>query len=378
MWIAHLANSLNVMVLSSWDFVPRSYVPRERKWTTIRTVSEDRLSTPAADPTPLVLVVDDDPDIRTVVTTVLRADGLRCETASDGASAVERALALRPQLVLLDLTLPVLTGDDVFARLRADLRTRYIPIVFLTAAASRTAKIDHLLAGGDDYVTKPFDLDELSARVQATLRRARTLGGLNPLSGLPGNAAIHEAMAARLQRGETFACIYLDIDSFKAFNDHYGFTRGDTLIVSLADSIFDAVSAARSDVFLGHIGGDDFVVLCGPNDAESLAADVVQRFEVGARRLHDDADVRAGGYQTQDRRGVRTTLPLASVSAGITVGAPDRSPSAAAVAQAAAEMKTLAKARGGGQVAVDRRRAAPARGSGRPADRSGPLPGGRH
>lgn len=318
---------------------------------------DDRLSTNVTDPTPLVLVVDDDREIRMLLRELLEADGLRCETATDGSSALERALALRPQLVLLDLSLPGMSGDEVFAGLRADHRTRYIPTIFLTAAGSRQAKISHLLAGGDDYITKPFHLDELSARVQATLRRARTLGGLNPISGLPGNAAIHEDMSARLQRGEMFACVYLDLDNFKPFNDHYGFTRGDTLIQALAEAIFGATAGATPDPFLGHIGGDDFVVLCDPKQAEALAADVVARFRSASRPLHDEGDVLAGGYEAEDRRGVRTKWPLASVSAGIAIAAAGRLPSAAAVAQAAAEMKTRAKARGGGQVAVDRRRA---------------------
>lgn len=311
------------------------------------------------DGAPLVLVVDDDPDMRTLLAELLVGDGLRCEIASDGAIAVERALALRPQLVLLDLSLPVLSGDEVFARLRADHRTRYIPIVFLTAAGNRKAMISHLLAGGDDYVTKPFDLEELSARVQATLRRAHTLGGLNPITGLPGNSAIHEEMTSRLHRAEPFACVYLDLDNFKPFNDHYGFTRGDSLIAALAEAIFSAVAETRSDAFVGHIGGDDFVVLCDPDEAETLASDVVARFRKASLVLHDEGDVAAGGYEAEDRRGVRTRWPLASVSAGITIGAAKHFASAAAVAQAAAEMKKLAKSRAGGQVAIDRRRRAP-------------------
>lgn len=317
----------------------------------------DRLDGRVASGAPLVLVVEDDADMRTLLTEVLTTGGLRCETAADGGAGVERALALRPQLVLLDLGLPVLSGDEVFARLRADHRTRYVPVMFLTASGGREARIRHLLDGGDDYVTKPFDVEELLARVQATLRRARQLGGLNPISGLPGNAAIYEEMSARLLRGETFACVYLDIDSFKPFNDHYGFTRGDTLIVALAEALFAAVAAVRSEAFLGHIGGDDFVVLCDPAEAEALAADVIARFGATARGLHDEADVLAGGYEAEDRRGVRTTWPLASVSAGIAIGSGERFPSAAAIAQTAAEMKTLAKRRGGGQLAVDRRRA---------------------
>ena len=319
-------------------------------------MGDRRISAQRAEATPLVLIVDDDPEITALLTELLTGDGMRCETASDGQTAVELATTLRPQLVLLDLSLPVLSGDEVFARLRADHRTRYIPIVFLTAAGNRKAVISHLLAGGDDYVTKPFDIDELSARVQATLRRAHTLGGLNPISGLPGNSAIHEEMTERLRDGRTFACVYLDIDHFKPFNDHYGFTRGDTLILALADAIFAAVETAGSEAFLGHVGGDDFVMLCDPDEAEALAADVIARFGSAARALHDEADALAGGYEAEDRRGVRMHWPLASVSAGIAVGG-ERYASAAALSQAAAEMKTHAKKGTGGRVAVDRRHA---------------------
>jgi len=319
-------------------------------------MGDRRISAQPADVTPLVLIVDDDPEITALLTELLTGDGLRCETARDGRTAVELAMALRPQLVLLDLSLPVISGDEVFARLRADHRTRYIPIVFLTAAGNRKAVISHLLAGGDDYVTKPFDIEELSARVQATLRRARTFGGLNPISGLPGNSAIHEEMTERLRDGRIFACVYLDIDHFKPFNDHYGFTRGDMLILALAEAIFAAVADAASDAFLGHIGGDDFVMLCDPDQAEALAADVIARFGSAVRALHDETDVLAGGYEAEDRRGTRMRWPLASVSAGIAVGG-KRYSSAAEVAQVAAEMKTQAKAGTGGRVAVDRRHA---------------------
>lgn len=313
-------------------------------------------SAPRLDDAPLVLVVDDEPGVSDVLEHLLRSEGLRCAVAADGRIAVDRALELRPQLILLDLSLPSLSGDEVFARLRSDHRTRYTPVIFLTAAGNRNDLIRRLLAGGDDYVTKPFDIDELAARIHAALRRARTLSGLNPISGLPGNAAIHEEMTGRLLRGETFACVYLDIDNFKPFNDHYGFSRGDALIRALAESTFAAVSGLTPDPFLGHIGGDDFVILCGADQAEALAADVLARFSSAGRAAHDDIDVAAHGYQAVDRRGIRSTWPLAAASAGIVIVTPQRFPSAAAVAQTAAEMKTLAKFRGGDQVAVDRRR----------------------
>jgi GGDEF domain-containing protein len=175
------------------------------------------------------------------------------------------------------------------------------------------------------------------------------------LSGLPGNTAIYEEMTARLRAGERFACVYLDIDHFKSFNDRYGFTRGDTLIVELAEAIFGAAAGASEDTFLGHIGGDDFVVLCSADEAEALAEDVVTRFGVRSRQLHDAGDIAAGGYEAPDRRGLRSRWPFAAVSAGIALSDSRVFPTAAALAQAAAEMKTVAKGQSGHRVALDRR-----------------------
>ena len=305
---------------------------------------------------PAVLIVDDDPVTCAALGERLAEDGLTSECVHDGVSALQRAITVRPQLIVLDLALPELNGEQVFERLQADHRTRYTPVVFLTASSHREDKLRHLRAGADDYVTKPFDLDELAARVHAALRRLRTLGGLNPLSGLPGNSAIYEEITARLRAGERFACLYLDIDNFKSFNDRYGFTRGDTLITELAEAIFGAVAEFGDDAFLGHIGGDDFIVLCAVDEGERLASEIVARFDVRSRQLHDAGDIAAGGYEAPDRRGLRGRWPLATVSVGIALSDLRAFPTAAALAQAAAEMKTVAKKEREGHVAVDRRR----------------------
>jgi len=193
--------------------------------------------------------------------------------------------------------------------------------------------------------------------VQTALRRSRTLGGLNPLSGLPGNTAIYEEITSRLRACRKFACLYLDIDNFKSFNDRYGFTRGDTLISELAEAIFGAVAESGEDAFLGHIGGDDFVVLCASDDAERLAEEMVTRFGVRSRQLHDAGDIAAGGYEAPDRRGLRSRWPIATVSVGIALSDSRAFTTAAALAQAAAEMKTVAKRQIERRVALDRRHA---------------------
>ncbi|HEY8656208.1 MAG TPA: response regulator [Candidatus Limnocylindria bacterium] len=304
---------------------------------------------------PLVLVIDDDPDLCALIVEILALEGLRCVVAHDGRTAIERALRLRPDLIILDLLLPEMTGDLVLKRLQADHRTRYTPVVLVTASTSIAEKVRHLRAGADDYITKPFDLDELSARVLTALRRARTLGGLNPLSGLPGNTAIFDEIARRLARREPFACLYVDLDHFKSFNDRYGFTRGDELIGALAGSIFDTVAELRcEDCFLGHVGGDDFVVLAGLEGAPALAEGIVARFRERSHQLHDEGDRVSGGYEAVDRRGRQIRWSLATVSIGIAIAEPGRFASPAALAQVAAELKIAAKRRPG-SVVVERR-----------------------
>lgn len=303
---------------------------------------------------PLVLVIDDDPDLCALVVEVLGLEGLRCTVAHDGRTAIETAVRLRPDLIILDLLLPEVTGDEVLRQLQAD-HTRYTPVVLVTATSSMEEKVRHLRAGADDYITKPFDLDELGARVLTALRRARTLGGLNPLSGLPGNTAIFDEVARRLARRDPFACLYIDLDHFKSFNDRYGFTRGDLLIGTLAASIFDTVAALRcDDCFLGHVGGDDFVVLARIDVAPELADGIVARFAERSRDLHDEIDRASGGYEATDRRGRRIRWSLATVSVGIAMADAGRFASPAALAQAAAELKAEAK-RKPGSVLVERR-----------------------
>lgn len=343
------------LVLSSHPFVPGAVLyPASGMQCSIEHVPDTTIASGSLAVEPLILVAEDDRDLGRMLREYLAMDGLRCEVAHDGRTAFERAVALRPQLIVLDLGLPELSGDEVFARLRADHRTRYTPVVFLTAAASRDDKVRHLRAGADDYITKPVDLDELSARLQTALRRARTLGGLNPLSGLPGNAAIHAEISGRLRGNVPFACLYVDIDSFKSFNDRYGFTRGDTMITALADSIITAVETHADDAFIGHIGGDDFVVVTTVERAEALASSIIEHFDARSRELHDEGDRAAGGFEAADRRGTLRRWPLTAVSVGVATASPGAFSSPAALAQRAAEMKCVAKRRGR-SVAVDRR-----------------------
>ena len=304
-----------------------------------------------------VLVVEDDDDTRAALRALLEDAGYACAEAGDGEQALAALRTDHFDLVLLDLGLPSLSGSDVRAAVRDDPRTRFLPIVFLSAHGAREEKLEQLEAGADDYITKPYDADELLARVGTAVRRAKGLRAVNPLSGLPGNTTITEEIDTRLTAGVAFALLYVDIDRFKEFNDHYGFARGDEMIARVAEMLVEVASCGGTRRFLGHIGGDDFVMLVAPDEAERLAQTIAQRFDELAPSFYEPEDRARGYLEVRDRRRHLRRVPFASLSIGIVPVTSRRFDGAVAAARAAAEVKEVAKRRPGSTWATDRRRA---------------------
>jgi diguanylate cyclase (GGDEF)-like protein len=305
----------------------------------------------------LVLVVDDDEQVLRLVRRVLERAGFECVPVGNGRSAHGAAVEWRPDIILLDLMLGDTTGDQILAEIRGDFRTRLIPVVFLTVRSSLKDKVEHLLAGADDYVTKPFIPEELVARLRAVMSRSTTTRDLNPLTGMSGNSDILREMGLRLANDERFACLYPDIDAFKSYNDHYGFLRGDDVIKTLATIVLEVLEENYSPRhFAGHVGGDDFVILTDPNLAETIASAITKRFDDAVPALYDPVDRERGWIEFEERNGNKLRAPLVSVSIGIVIAEPGRYTSAAALAARAAEVKGVAKRMPGSKWVLDRRR----------------------
>jgi diguanylate cyclase (GGDEF)-like protein len=243
------------------------------------------------------------------------------------------------------------------SELREDFRTRLIPVVFLTVRDSLKDKVEHLLSGADDYVTKPFIPEELVARLRAVMSRSTTTRGLSPLTGMSGNSDILREISRRLAQNLRFAVLYPDIDSFKSYNDHYGFLRGDDVIKTLATIVLEVLEENHSSQhFAGHVGGDDFVILTEPAMAEMIATQITKRFDEAIPALYDPADRERGWIESEERSGSMLRTPLVSVSIGIVIAEPGSYSSAAALAARASEVKGVAKRMPGSKWVLDRRR----------------------
>jgi diguanylate cyclase (GGDEF)-like protein len=304
-----------------------------------------------------ILVVDDDADIARFVEVNLRSAGYEVSVATDGEEALERAQALRPDLVLLDVMMPRIDGFEVAQRLRRNPQTANASIIMLTAKALSTDKVLGLTAGADDYIIKPFDPIELLARVKGTLRRAKEMRNLSPLTGLPGNIRIQEEIERGVRDKRPFAVLYSDLDNFKAYNDQKGFVRGDRLIQATARIIQDAVvEFAGSEGFVGHVGGDDFVAVVPPEVAEDVAKRIVERFDGAIHEFYEQEDLQRGYVEVEDRKGVMQKLPLAGVSVGIATTNVRMFEHYGEAVAVATEMKQFAKREPNSSYAVDRRK----------------------
>src|SRR5437764_1142206 len=303
-----------------------------------------------------VLVVDDDIDIARFIEINLRLEGFDVVVAHDGIEALDMMGSEVPDLALLDVMMPRLDGVEVCRRLRSDPLTASLPVIMLTAKSLSVDKVVGLTAGADDYIIKPFDTLELIARVRSTLRRNAEMRAVSPLTGLPGNHRINEEIASRAAGDRPFAVCHVDLDNFKAFNDRYGWLRGDDVITLLAATLKSVgAEVVGAQPFIGHVGGDDFVVICEPDQVESLTSAALNRFDQGVALLHDPDDVRRGHITIVDRQGKERSYPLVSVSIGVAMTGKRYYADYRSIVAVATEMKVVAKGQVGSAVAIDRR-----------------------
>lgn len=291
-----------------------------------------------------VLVVDDDAKIGSICNEVLASLGFEVTVVGSLEEARKVLRERRPDVVLLDVTLPDGDGFLFIEEIKAERASGHISVIFLSARAETASKIRALKLGGDDYITKPFDALELGARVESVLRRKEQELSASPTTQLPGSNAIEREVQRRLMARRPFAFCYLDLDNLKAYNDYYGFAKADGVVRQTGDLLRDifAQEGVTGD-FLGHVAGDDFVFIVAPDSVDRICQRAIEAFDRIIPLYYDRQDRERGHIEAEDRFGEKRKFPIMSVSI-VAVMSDGVALDHAELARRAAELKKRAKA----------------------------------
>jgi diguanylate cyclase (GGDEF)-like protein len=303
-----------------------------------------------------VLIVEDSDTLRQMITMALEDRGYKVLEAADGVSGLTQLSHHIPDAVLLDLNLPDIDGFELCKRMKAEPKSRNIPVLMMTSLGQSGFEIMAIEAGADDFIAKPVDPLVLDARIEMVVRRMRRERFANALTGLPANALTEERLGFMLSRARPFAVTFVDIDDFKAFNLCYGHSRGDLLIRHLAELILESMQfLGCQDPFVGHMGGDDFVFVCEPEKAEAVAQEIANAFDSSVTDFFEDEDRERGAFTVTDRAGDTSEHGPLTVSLAV-VPLTERFPVAVIeLMDAGMELLRYAKTQPGSTVAVERR-----------------------
>lgn len=305
-----------------------------------------------------ILVADDSVLTNRMTSDILKRAGYDVINAFDGEEVLKLIQEKEPDLLLTDVVMPKMSGLDICKVIRDDPAYNLMPIIILSTEGREDDKLRGLELGADDYIIKPFNERELLIRVKNLFKRIDRNRLANPLTGLHGNLDIMMEMTRRLDSEESFAVLYIDLDNFKAYNDYYGFSRGDRVIKLLADIIVEVChKIGNTRDFVGHIGGDDFVVITTTDKMELLSQEIIDTFDSSVKLLYNEEDIKRGYIVTKDRKGKEMKFPVMTVSIGIVINEDHRFSNPLEIGETAAEVKAVAKSMDGRSgYFIDRRR----------------------
>ena len=272
------------------------------------TTSADKTSTQLKK---RVMTVDADPEMLQILEVNLTHDNLKVIPAGNGAEALLKASSERPDIIILDATLPDVDSTEICQQLKGSQKTSHIPIIIIgIESLSREVKAK-VIGLADHSLNKPFDPEEVVSLVRAYLKRMERAENINQLTSLPNQTQIYNEITSLIEQNRTFAAIYLDVDGLRGFNKTYGFSRGDRAIRLLSEVLIEAVRLfGNPDDLVGHFGGDNFVVVSTVQKARILCRRIISDFDSQIRTLYDQNDLEKGYIEYTGRLGHKEQSPI--------------------------------------------------------------------
>ncbi len=284
-----------------------------------------------------ILIVEDDFDISNMLRIFFSGQGYQVDVAARGNDALDQCRKGLPDLVVLDIMLPDMDGYAVCKAMRTTTRTSHIPIIFLTQKDERSDKIAGLELGADDYITKPFDIEELKLRVGTAIRTHQRLNMTDPRTGLP-SARLIEDQLRNIMRETNWTLLLVGVDNLSPFTDAYGFVAGDEVMRFTAMLLNEVVDTLGTlDDFIGHASNETLVLITISEDVEAIEAALREKFDEGIMAHYNFMDREQGGIATPDG----SLAPLMRLSIGIVSGKTQRFSDIREITETAAEYRRL-------------------------------------
>jgi diguanylate cyclase (GGDEF)-like protein len=273
-----------------------------------------------------------------------------------GTSALEFLFSEPPDLLVVDERLPDLAGADLVRLIKGENVYRQLPVVLCLAGEDAAENQDFSSLEIDDFLVRPLSPSITRARLILAYHRSTRELDASPLTKLPGNTSIIHRIQDLIDRQEDFALAYIDLDHFKSFNDKYGFSRGDEVLLMTARVIVNSIRGFMgTNTFVGHVGGDDFVFIVPPDKAENACRQVIDNFDSIVPHFYDQEDRARGAIHSLDRRGNEQVFPIMAISIAVVFNRDGRLKHFGEASQIAMNLKKEAKKNPGSCYVMDKR-----------------------
>ena len=303
-----------------------------------------------------IYIIDDDDSSIVIFRELFRKDP-EYKFISVKTGQIDLALKNIPSLIVINEDAIDRDVIDLCRKIRKDEDNTITPVIVVSSKRSREHRVRILRESVEYFIKKPVDEQYLYYTVKNLNRLLSSNRRVSPLTGLPGNVQIHAELKKRIGRGEAFSVLYVDLDNFKAYNDVYGFLKGDQIIEFTADTIVSLVNSDElENTFVGHIGGDDFVAIVPGTNCEKLCQNIISHFDSNVLRYFTEEDVEKGYIEVANRKGIIEQFPLTSVSIGVVVADKGRFNNILEIGEVGAQVKHAAKSVMGSSYAIDRRK----------------------
>lgn len=303
-----------------------------------------------------IYIIDDDESSILVFEELFKNDK-EFKFISVTSDKIDYALKNIPSIIIINEDAIEVDVLELCKRIRRDEDNSITPIIVVSSETERNHRIEILKESVEYYIKKPVNAQYLYYTIKNLSRLLTINRRISPLTGLPGNVQIHAELKKRISNHEEFSVLYLDLDNFKAYNDVYGFLKGDQIIEFTAETIVKSVHTNEiEDSFVGHIGGDDFVAIVPGTNCEKLCQNILTHFDQHVGRYFTDDDLEKGYIEVANRKGIIEQFPLTSLSIGVVVADVGRFSNILEIGEVGAQVKHAAKSVMGSSYAVDRRR----------------------